>query len=153
MKKSILPPLLCALAAGGFLAGLLTAIPGPLSAAEKPPPARASALEQDMIGVWVHVGAPGEVRAAPATGGRLKFRTGRHWTLVGIDSRSSLVDESFGGTYTMKGDVYSETVAYGGEADAPYMGKTYDFRVKVEGDTMTQIGLNNPWHEVWKRVK
>ena len=25
--------------------------------------------------------------------------------------------------------------------------------VKVEGDTMTQIGIGNPYTEVWKRVK
>jgi hypothetical protein len=32
-------------------------------------------------------------------------------------------------------------------------GKSFQFRVKVEGDTMTQFGIGNPWTEVWKRVK
>jgi hypothetical protein len=31
-------------------------------------------------------------------------------------------------------------------------GKCFKFMVKVEGDTMTQFGLDNPYTEVWKRV-
>jgi hypothetical protein len=112
----------------------------------------ASQLAKDMIGTWVHVGRPGQVTEVPETGGRLKFRTGAHWTLTHADP-TGLVTEHFGGTYTLNGDEYVETQDYG---DATWMkdnGKSFKFKVKVEGDTMTQIGIGNPYTEVWKRAK
>jgi hypothetical protein len=63
------------------------------------------------------------------------------------------VIEQFGGTYTLNGNEYVETQQYG---DATWMkdnGKSFKFTVKVEGDTMTQIGIDNPYTEVWKRAK
>ena len=106
-----------------------------------------------MIGAWVHVGRPGQVGAVPAEGGRLKFRTGKHWTLTHADPDTGLVTEHFGGTYTLNGNEYVETQEYG---DATWMkdnGESFKFTVKVEGDTMTQIGIGNPYTEVWKRAK
>ena len=111
-----------------------------------------SQLANEMIGTWVHVGRPGQVMEAPDTGGRLKFRTGAHWTLTHADA-TGLVTEHFGGTYTLNDDEYVETQDYG---DATWMkdnGKSFKFKVKVEGDTMTQIGIGNPYTEVWKRAK
>jgi hypothetical protein len=109
-------------------------------------------LAQDMIGAWVHVGRPGNVGEIPTEGGRFKFRTGKHWTLVRADPTSGLVVEQFGGTYTLKGNEYVETQQY---ADATWVkdnGKSFKFTVKVEGDTMTQVGIDNPYTEVWKRA-
>ncbi len=90
---------------------------------------------------------------APTEGGRLKFRTGKHWTLVQADSSTGIVIEQFGGTYTLTGNEYVETQEY---ADARWLkdnGKSFKFTVKIEGDTMTQIGIDNPYTEVWKRAK
>jgi hypothetical protein len=127
-------------------------------AAEKPltPPASKAApsdLARDLTGSWVLVGEPGKVGEVPTSGGRFKFRTGHHYVLVTVDARTGLVVETFGGSYTVQGDVYAETVDFGREEDAAYMNHTYKFNVKVEGDTMTQLGIGNPWNEVWKRVK
>ncbi|PYI82867.1 MAG: hypothetical protein DME26_16275 [Verrucomicrobia bacterium] len=113
----------------------------------------ASQLAKDMIGAWVHVGQPGSVREVPAEGGRFKFRTGRHWNLTQADPATGLVIEQFGGTYTLNGNEYVETQEY---ADATWLkdnGKSFKFTVKVQGDTMTQIGIGNPYTEVWKRAK
>lgn len=112
-----------------------------------------SQLAQDMIGTWVHVGRPGQVSEAPATGGRLKFRTGRHWTLTYADPNTGLVTDHFGGTYTLNGDEYVETQEYADTKWIQENGKSFKFTVKVEGDTMTQIGMGNPYTEVWKRAK
>jgi hypothetical protein len=115
-------------------------------------PAEGSQLAQDMIGAWVHVGRPGNVHEIPAEGGRFKFRTGRHWTLVQADP-TGLVIEQFGGTYTLNRNEYVETQQY---ADSHWIrdnGKSFKFTVKVEGDTMTQVGIDNPYTEVWKRAK
>ena len=121
---------------------------------DKPSAAVASSqLAQDMIGTWVHVGRPGQVGEVPARGGRFKLRTGAHWTLTRADPNTGLVMEHFGGTYTLHGNEYVETQDYG---DATWMkdnGESFKFTVKVEGDTMTQIGIGNPYTEVWKRAK
>ena len=64
-----------------------------------------------------------------------------------------MVIEQFGGTYTLNGNEYVETQEY---ADATWLkdnGKSFKFTVKVQGDTMTQIGIGNPYTEVWKRAK
>ena len=105
------------------------------------------------MGTWVWVGRRGKVGEIPAAGGRLKFRTGKHWTTTHTDSETGRVVMHDGGTYTLDGDNYTETIEYANDSTARDIGKTFMFTVKVEGDTMTQIGVGNPYTEVWKRVK
>ena len=125
-----------------------------LRAADKPVAAAApSQLARDMIGTWVLVGKPGKVGEAPEIGGRLKFRTGRHWTMTQAKPDTGLTVMHDGGTYTLDGDKYVETIEYANESTANDIGKSFMFTVKVEGDTMTQIGIGNPYTEVWKRLK
>lgn len=108
---------------------------------------------KDLMGVWIYVGEPGKIEEAPATGGFIKHRTERHWVAVNVDGRSSLVTSTHGGTWRVSGNQYEETVAYGGDHHALLMGKTYHWTIKIEGDLMIKTGTDNPWHEVWKRVK
>jgi hypothetical protein len=112
-----------------------------------------SQLSKDLMGIWVHVGRPGDAGQPPAKGGRYKFRTGGHWTLTHADPDTGLVVEHFGGTYTLNGNEYVETQDY---ADATWLrdnGKSWKYTVKVEGNVMTQIGIGNPYNEVWRRVE
>lgn len=153
MNKSNATPALLTASVFGLLVILITTGALATRASDKPSPPAPTQLAKDLNGTWVHVGEPGKIGEIPAEGGRLKFRTGRHWVLVSADAGSGMVTESFGGTYTLKGNEYAETVDYGTEEDLPYLNKTYKFTVKVEGDTMTQIGIGNSWNEVWKRVK
>jgi hypothetical protein len=125
-----------------------------LRAADKPAAAAApSPLARDMIGTWVLVGKPGNVREAPESGGRLKFRTGRHWTMTQANPDTGLVVMHDGGTYALDGDRYVETLEYANSSTAGDIGKSFMFTVKIEGDLMTQIGIGNPYTEVWKRLK
>jgi hypothetical protein len=110
-------------------------------------------LNQEMIGTWVHVGSPGRVRTAPESGGRFKMRNGDHWNLTVVEGDTGLVTENFGGTYMMSGDEYVETQQYGTQQWLQDNGRSWRFRVTVEGDTMTQYGLDNSFTEVWKRVR
>jgi hypothetical protein len=70
-----------------------------------------------------------------------------------VDGETGLVTETFGGTYTMKGDEYVETQNYADERWQHDNGKSFTFKVKIEGDLMTQIGVGNPYNEVWRRAK
>ena len=68
------------------------------------------------------------------------------------DPETGVVIEHFGRTYTLNGNEYVETQEYGDETWEKDNGKSFRFTVKVDGNTMTQIGIGNPWTEVWKRV-
>src|SRR5262245_29498123 len=105
-----------------------------LRAADKPAAAAAPGqLAKDMIGTWVLVGKPGNVREAPQAGGRLKFRTGRHWTMTQSDAETGRVIMHDGGTYALDGDRYVETLEYANPGTAGDIGKSFMFTVKVEG--------------------
>jgi hypothetical protein len=141
-------------AALGLLA-LAVATPVMLLRAEEKTGAAAasSQLAKELVGTWILVGKPGEVAEAPAAGARLKFFTGRHWTITQADPKSGLTIFHHGGTYVLKGDEYQETVEYANETTTNLIGQTFKFTIKVEGDTYTQTGIGNPFTEIWKRAK
>jgi len=118
------------------------------------PAARAKTkLAKDLLGTWVLVGTPDKVGEAPKSGGRLKFFTGKHWVITQADPDTGKVVFHHGGTYTLDGDSYTETIEYANESTADLIKKTHKFKIKVEGNTYTQIGDGNPYSEVWKRAK
>src|SRR6266404_1595926 len=94
-----------------------------------------------------------EVGEAPAAGGQLKFITDRHWSITHFDPKTGVVIFHHGGTYALKGNEYSETAEYANPSTSNLIGKTFKFTIKTEGDTLTLIGIRNPWEEVWKRAK
>lgn len=106
-----------------------------------------------LVGVWVHVGEPGNVSPPPRSGGRLKFRVDNRWTLTQADPATGKAVEHFGGTYRVQGDEYIETIDYSMDANDPELGHKLVFKIKVEGDIMTQTGVGNPNTEVWKRIR
>lgn len=116
------------------------------------PDTKSSQLAKDLIGTWVLVGTPDDEGKSPATGTRLKFLTGKHWTITEADESGKVVYHH-GGTYTLDGEEYAETVKYASENTASLIGKTFKFKIKVDGDRYTQVGMGNPYSEVWKRAK
>jgi len=129
----------------------------PVRAEDQPSKAAAepTKLAKNLIGTWVLVGTPDKVGEPPTSGGRLKFFTGKHWTITQADPETGKVIFHHGGTYTLDGDNYAETIEYANESTAELIKKTFKFKIKVEGDTYTQtaIGEDNPFTEVWKRAK
>jgi hypothetical protein len=132
---------------------ITTALVVQLRADDKKAEAAPSQLAKDMIGAWVLVGTPGNVGEPPAAGGRYKFLTGKHWTITQADAATGEVVFHHGGTYTLDGADYAETVEYANKNTADLIKKTHKFKMEVVGDTLTQTGLDNPWTEVWKRLK
>ena len=116
------------------------------------PTAETSKLAQDLIGTWILCGTPDNEQEPPASGGRLKFFTGKHWTVIETDEDGAVI-ENHGGTYTLNGDEYVETVKYGTANAATVIGQSFKFKVTVEGDKFTQVGNGNPYSEVWRRAK
>lgn len=122
-----------------------------LPAADRTPAAPPSG--QAIEGVWVFVGTPGNIGPIPLTGGRLKFRVSNHWTFTAADPATGEVKAHFGGVYRFDAAEYVETIDYSMDPNDRELGNSLKFRVKLEGDTMTQIGIGNPYTEVWKRVR
>jgi hypothetical protein len=116
-------------------------------------PKESTKLAKDLIGAWALVGTPDKAGEAPKSGGRLKFFTGKHWAVTEAEPETGKVLFHHGGTYTLDGDNYAETIEYANESTADLIKKTMKFKIKVEGDTYTQIGVGNPFSEVWKRAK
>ena len=125
-----------------------------LQAQDKPAATKEqSPLARNLLGTWILVGEPGKLGEAPASGGRLKFYTGRHWTITQSDPTTGVTIFHHGGTYTLNGDEYAETVEYANESTKELIKQTFKFTIKIEGDTLTQTGIGNPFNEVWKRAK
>jgi len=123
----------------------------PVGADDPAPKKRAEPAElaKQMVGTWALDGGPG------GQSPRLKFFTGRHWAITEADPKTGKVVWHHGGTYTLVGDAYTETVEYANESTASLIGKSYTFKVKVEGDgyRQTAVGEDNPFTETWKRSK
>jgi hypothetical protein len=113
-----------------------------------------SAPDRSLTGAWVLVGTPDHVGKAPSSGGRLAIISGSHWCITQADAKSGIVLFHHGGTYTLNGDAYQQTVEFANPTTMNFIGKTNGhFTVKVEGDKLTNIGLDNPYKEVWQRLK
>jgi hypothetical protein len=114
------------------------------------PEAEPSKLATDLIGTWTLVGTPDSEEETPTK--RLKFFTGKHWLVTEADD-SGKVLLHHGGTYTLDGDEYVETIEYALEDSIGAVGAKFKFKIKVEGDKYTQIGVENPYNEVWRRAR
>jgi hypothetical protein len=105
-----------------------------------------SQLAKDLIGTWVRIGG------GPEEGPYLKMFTGRHWTVSQADPSTGRTIHFHGGTYTLNGNEYMEANESSNESTAYLLGKTLRFKMILEGDTLTQIGIDNPYTESFKRV-
>ena len=87
----------------------------------------------------------------PPTVRALKVLNGTHYSLVTL--RGDSFSRAATGRYRVVGDSYAETVEMAsGRFTA---GRTYNFRIRVDGDTWTTEGGGagtERYHEVWRRV-
>jgi hypothetical protein len=112
------------------------------------------AKKPDLVGVWKLAGRLGEDgQIQPLEGQVLKFIIDGQWTVTYSDPESGRVQYHHGGTYTLEGNKYSEKISYATEATQSLFGQTFNFEVQVDGDSLTQKGVGNPYNEVWKRLK
>jgi hypothetical protein len=103
-----------------------------LLAQDKPATAvELSPLAKSLLGTWILVGTPDKVGEAPAAGGRLKFITGRNWTITQADPAAGVTIFHHGGTYKLTGDQYAGTVEYANENTKDLIKQTFKFTMKV----------------------
>ncbi|HZV33713.1 MAG TPA: M56 family metallopeptidase [Verrucomicrobiae bacterium] len=112
-----------------------------------------TSLASQLIGTWVLEREDGPQSQPSGVGTRMKNFTGTHWNIIQPDPKTGAIIFDQGGTYKIEGDKYFERKDFAGENNQGGMGKTGEFTLKIEGDKLIQKGINNPWNEVWKRVK
>lgn len=69
------------------------------------------------------------------------------------DTMSHVTMFHHGGSYTLADSTYSEKVEYANSNTASYIGTTNLFSVRINKNIMYLKGIDNPWNEVWKRVR
>jgi hypothetical protein len=116
-----------------------------------PPPSPASA-----VGTWKLVTAKANGKAVDVPAGTtvLKHVTPTDFVFVYYTTQG-LITVAGGGRYTYDGTRYAESVEYGvGEGMAPYIGKTQQFTLRIEGARWYQSGTETDGttvEEVWER--
>ncbi len=143
---------IAAAAVGVAALGSFAAIGGRIHADDKKVAEANADLAKNLIGTWTL--AEAETPGSPSgVGSRLKFFTGTHWTITQPDPKTGEVVFHHGGRYTLDGDTMSGKIEFANQNTAELIGKTHKFKIKVEGDTYTQVGDGNPFTETWKRAK
>jgi hypothetical protein len=112
-----------------------------------------SDLAKNLIGTWTLAETQGPAGSPSGIGTRLKFFTGTHWMITQPDPKTGEVVFHHGGRYSLDGDTMAGTIDFANQNTAELIGKTHKFKIKVDGDTYTQVGEGNPFTETWKRVK
>lgn len=83
----------------------------------------------------------------------MKFWGLKHWAITQLDPETGRLMFHHGGTYTLDRDSYTETVTFAADNTNNMIGMTLKFKIKVDGDTYTQLGVGNNYNERWARLK
>jgi hypothetical protein len=124
-----------------------------VAAAKVPLPAPSPA---SAVGTWKLVTAKANGKAVDVPAGTtvLKHVTPTDFVFVYYTTQG-LITVAGGGRYTYDGTRYAESVEYGvGEGMAPYIGKTQQFMLRIEGARWYQSGTETDGttvEEVWER--
>ena len=139
----------------GFLTLLFLCLVAAQAAADEP---KEPGLHQKLVGTWKLVAAKygGEEFQFPEGTTMVKHVTPTHfmWATYGEDGT---VSRTAGGTYTLEGDQYKESVLYGMGGDFNVIkGQTHTFQCEIDGITWRHNGkLANGLtiEEEWMRLE
>ena len=113
-----------------------------------------------LVGTWQLVstkyGDAKDFTDYPADRVRLKMITATHFTWVDYPADSKKIASAAGGPWTLDDEAYTETIEFAGEGMESYLGKKQTFKIKVEGDKLSQSGQLSDGlkiEEVWRRAK
>jgi hypothetical protein len=87
---------------------------------------------------------------------RLKLITQTHFTWVQYDMSTKKVQSVAGGSYTLEGDIYTETIEFAGEGMTTYLGGKHAFTITINGDKFFlsgQLSDGLKIEEIWQKVK
>jgi hypothetical protein len=113
-------------------------------------------LRGQMVGVWELVAfksrQANKLIYLPPNNNNLKIFSETNWSISSRDADSNVI-YSAGGPYTLKGNVYTETIETATGQMTQYLHMRPRFRIRVDGDKYYQMGVNqSPLEEIWQRV-
>lgn len=125
-------------------------------ATRTPPAGPVRGLGPSLVGTWELVstrvtrGDRTVLDDRPPTVRARKILNGTHYSLLTL--RNDVFARAVTGRYRVVGESYSETVDLASGNFTP--GRTYTFRIHVDGDTWTADGDTGAGqlHEIWRRV-
>ncbi len=134
--------------------GIATTVPMTQLSAQESAATRAkiSKLQQGLLGAWEITGSPGNTNE-PEVDAELKFWGLSHFAVTKRNATTGDIDYHHMGTYTLDGDQYVETVTFAIGDTEQLIGKSFTFRIEVDGDTYIQHGVGNPYTQQWKRLR
>ena len=120
---------------------------------------KAGGKKNSIVGTWLPVSEDfgGQNLLKPDTV-TIKMNSNSHFMWIAYDKTSMKTTGSGSGSYTVNGDTYVEHVDFawreGGSDQAKVIGTEITFKIKIDGDTLTQTGqiLGRDFKEVFKRV-
>lgn len=84
---------------------------------------------------------------------RYKIITPAKFMNVDILPGKKIMFGAFSGAYDIRMDVYTESIELTGPYYDRYLGQKNDFKITLQGDILYIKGINNPFDEMWRRVK
>jgi hypothetical protein len=149
LPTKVLPLLI--LLVSGYVSPVRAAQPQPEQPTPLASPASKDTLEAQLMGTWVL-----EEATTPGTpsgiGIRQKIFSPGRWEIIQKDPKTGEVVFHHGGSYRLNGDILEQKVEFASQKTKSYIGQVRKFRIRIEKDTYTQIGVGNPFNEVWKRL-
>jgi hypothetical protein len=116
--------------------------------------------DNSPLGTWQLVstkyGDATEFTDYPPERRRIKMITATHFTWVDYAVDTRKVGTMAGGTYTLKGNAYTETIEFAGDGMDSYAGQKQIMTITVDGDKLFQSGQLSSGlkiEENWRRVK
>ena len=91
----------------------------------------------------------------PESQRRIKLITDTHFSWVQFDTSTKKVSATAGGTYSLEGNTYTESIDFGLGLDT-YLGQKHAFTIRVDGEKLFLSGTladGLKIDEVWQRVK
>ena len=116
-------------------------------------------LRTALVGTWrmKSMKVDGQVNTLPDRGVTYKHVTPGGFTWLSFEKDSGTIFRAAGGTWTLKGDAYTETIGYGmGDDFDAVKNASHPFTCRIEGDTWYHSGKlasGTTIDEVWTRVK
>lgn len=139
----------------GIVAMVAVAIAVVLTAQQEPKKSSPSHLGTWQLASFKYGTGQPDFTDYPPSQRRIKLITDTHFTWVDFDTTTKKVTSTAGGTYTLSGNTYTESIDFGRGMDT-YLGQKHAFTIRVEDDTLLLSGSladGLKIEEVWQRVK
>ena len=122
-------------------------------------PAKSADLRPALVGTWkmTSMKVNGRQSNLPESSVTYKHVTPGGFTWLSYNKEDGKIFRAAGGSYTLNGDDYTETIEYGtGDDFEGIKNASHSFKCRIEGDTWFNVGSlagGTTLDEQWTRVK